>query len=63
MEYLGSCQPWRHQEPPLQLLRGASIKQVQYSFGDASGGGFGVTFKVGDDIQYQVGTWSNVASS
>ena len=44
-------------EPTLRLIRGACIKFALLSFGDASGGGFGSSWEISDDIEFRFGTW------
>ncbi len=49
-----------HEHPPKRLVRGNKIKEALYSFGDASGGGFGSSWKKeGEDIKVRMGTWGS----
>ena len=41
----------------LRLIRGTSIEQVCYMFGDASGVGFGSSWTKGDTLVYRFGVW------
>ena len=43
--------------PTLRLIRGLIIKFALFSFGDASGGGFGSSWEVDDKIAFRFGTW------
>jgi hypothetical protein len=43
--------------PTLRLIRGSSINFAVFSFGDTSGGGFGSSWEIGDDIEFRFGTW------
>ena len=42
----------------LRLIRGSSIYSALFSFGDASGGGFGSSWEVKVGMAYRFGTWS-----
>ena len=48
--------------PTLRLVRGLRIGICIYSFGDASGGGFGSSWSVSGGIGYRFGTWSQEMS-
>ena len=48
--------------PTLRLVRGSPITICIYSFGDASGGGFGSSWGVKGGIGYRFGTWSREIS-
>ena len=48
--------------PTLRLVRGAIIKYVLLSFGDASGGGFGSSWEIDDKIEFRFGTWDESMS-
>ena len=43
--------------PALRLVRGESISQVSYGFGNASGGGFGGSWIHGKEIIFRFGLW------
>ena len=45
------------EEPTLRLIRGNCIKFALLSFGDASGGGFGSSWEITDEIEFCFGTW------
>jgi hypothetical protein len=49
--------------PTLRLIRGAHINVALFSFGDASGGGFGSSWQVGDSIEFRFGTWDESISN
>ena len=42
---------------PLRLVRGKRLAQVIYGFGDASGAGFGSSWKSKRGINYRLGIW------
>jgi hypothetical protein len=44
-------------EPPVRWVRGHKITEVVYSFGDASGSGYGRTFSDQDQVGYAHGVW------
>jgi len=44
--------------PPTRYVRSNQIQVTCYSFADASGGGFGSTTLVGDDLEYSHGVWN-----
>ena len=46
-------------KPPNRLIRYKGMEAVIYSFGDASGAGFGSTWSVGEATKYRVGVWGN----
>ena len=48
------------EEPAVVLVRGKSIAEVVYGFGDASGGGFGTTWEEEEKgkIKFRMGVWS-----
>ena len=48
--------------PTLRLVRGYRIGICIYSFGDASGGGFGSSWSVKGGVGYRFGTWSREMS-
>ena len=48
--------------PTLRLVRGSRIGICIYSFGDASGGGFGSSWGIKGGIGYRFGTWSREVS-
>ena len=51
-------------EPPRRLVRGKSIKDVMYVFGDASGQGFGASWEVRvGELYFRLGTWGEDMSS
>ena len=43
--------------PTLRLVRGSRIAICIYSFGDASGGGFGSSWSIKGGVGYRFGTW------
>ena len=43
--------------PTLRLIRGLVIRFALFSFGDASGGGFGSSWEIDDKIEFRFGTW------
>jgi hypothetical protein len=45
-------------EPPNRVVRPNKSATVVYSFGDASGSGFGSSFKIGEEIRYLNGQWN-----
>ena len=49
--------------PTLRLIRGALIKFALFSFGDASGGGFGSSWEIDDSIEFRFGTWDENTSN
>ena len=49
-----------HEKPPKRLVRGNKLKKAQYSFGDASGGGFGSSWESDGKVKYRAGTWGMV---
>ena len=50
--------------PPLRLVRGKKLMLVRYGFGDASGSGFGASWKENDDgILYRHGVWGTDVST
>ena len=48
--------------PRLRLVQGSQIAISIYSFGDASGGGFGSSWTIKGGIGYRFGTWSREMS-
>eukprot|EP00957_Ditylum_brightwellii_P089252 6796654-Ditylum_brightwellii.AAC.1 len=48
---------------PLWLIGGGAITTVMYVFGDASGGGFGSTFVIVQDVNYRFSLWNDVTST
>ena len=49
--------------PTLRLIRGSLIKFALFSFGDASGGGFGSSWEIRDSIEFRFGTWDEQTSN
>mmetsp|Transcript_786 Transcript_786/g.1204 ORF Transcript_786/g.1204 Transcript_786/m.1204 type:complete len:91 (+) Transcript_786:5431-5703(+) len=49
----------RSSEPPLTLVRGRSISEVRYGFGDAAGSGFGSSWEENNGIRYRFGVWGS----
>ena len=49
-------------KPPLRLIRGNLIKGALYSFGDASGSGFGSMWGRDGDLKYRFGIWDKQSS-
>ena len=45
------------ENPTLRLVRGFAIGSATFSFGDASGGGFGSSWQESKRIAYRYGTW------
>ena len=45
------------ENPTLRLVRGFAIGSATFSFGDASGGGFGSSWEESKSIAYCYGTW------
>jgi hypothetical protein len=45
--------------PRERLIRGVESIDVIYGFGDASGAGFGSSWKTGDSIKYRYGLWGS----
>ncbi len=47
-------------EPTLRLIRGVSLLEVLYIFGDASGGGFGSSWTAPDwtSLHFRIGVWA-----
>ena len=50
-------------KPTLRLVRGIRIGSALYGFGDASGGGFGSSWKLKIGVAYRFGTWDSIMSS
>ena len=44
-------------KPTWRFIRGSEICVVEYGFGDASGSGFGSSFKTQNGIRYRFGLW------
>ena len=49
---------FKEAEPDLSLIQGAAILEVLYIFGDASGLGFGSSWKEGISVCYWFGLWN-----
>ena len=45
--------------PPLRLVRGKSVWEAVYGFGDASGKGFGGSWEDRNKIHYRLGSWGS----
>ena len=45
------------EKPVLRLMRGSSIVEAMYIFGDASGLGFGSSWHMGNQINFRYGIW------
>ena len=45
-------------KPPQRLVRGRQVLLVRYSFGDASGGGFGSSWESSRGISFRFGVWN-----
>ncbi len=48
---------FNHADPPKRLVRGQKVQESLYSFGDASGGGFGTSWQKNGKILFRHGTW------
>ncbi len=48
-----------HDAPPKRLVRGQKVQEALYSFGDASGGGFGASWMKNGKTWYRAGTWGS----
>ncbi len=50
-----------HDTPPKRLVRGKKVQEALYGFGDASGGGFGSSWKKNNDTRtrMRIGTWGS----
>ena len=45
--------------PPLRLVRGKSVHEAIYGFGDASGKGFGSSWDEDGEIKFRLGVWGS----
>jgi hypothetical protein len=45
--------------PKKRLIRGSDVLDIIYGFGDASGAGFGSSWKIGKEIKYRYGLWGS----
>ena len=45
--------------PTKRLIRGSDILDIIYGFGDASGAGFGASWKIRNEIKYRYGLWGS----
>ena len=48
--------------PPTLLVYSSKLQYVKYGFGDASGGGFGVTIEGESVLDIETGTWNSLVS-
>ncbi len=48
---------FNHDLPPKRLVRGNKVQEALYSFGDASGGGFGASWEKAGKTNFYAGTW------
>eukprot|EP00957_Ditylum_brightwellii_P120395 9185968-Ditylum_brightwellii.AAC.1 len=51
-----------YETPPMRLLQGINISQALYWFGNASKGGFGLSFSTHKGSQYHIGVWGHSLS-
>ena len=49
-------------EPPRRKVRGTTVVEVFYGFGDASKTGFCTNFQIDEEIQYRYGHWCDATS-
>ena len=55
---------FKSDKPPRRFVRGKSIKEAMYGFGDASGQGFGASWEVREgELYFRLGTWGEDMSS
>ena len=54
--------PISRKTPPILILESSNLQYVKYGFGDAFGGGFGVTIEGEAVLDIETGNWNGLCS-